>query len=437
MLSVIILSLLTSLSICQAEESEKPAEPFAFGDFTWMNGQNRQKKQNRLKNEYATFMAYVDTYINHTFSTPKDNVVTGSSTIGRNDEFQVNLATFGLETNYENVIGRVYYQTGSMLNLIQETDGTQNRGRNLSNDNLKNIREATVGYHFDSLNGINAEAGIFMSYMGLESYLTQENWSYQRSQVCEFTPFYFQGARLQIHPTDRFKIEPWLINGFQTYGKWNRAFGVGLSNSYRPTESLALVANFYYGSDQQNNPGRKRFHHDHSILSRYYNNPGAGFISKAAFSLNNHYGFENGGNDPIPTGTTTPFSGDAYFLGTSLSHRLWFNQDKMAFTLRGGYLLNQGRYLAITPVASTYANSWALPEEAGLRIWDITATWDLMPSDLVTFRFEYMHRHSNIPYFAGPQGTTSPDGWNGTPGAFTPDLQKQEDRVTLSAVFRI
>ena len=45
------------------------------------------------------------------------------------------------------------------------------------------------------------------------------DWNYQRSVVCEHTPFYFQGMRVQIYPSDRVKIEPWVMNGWQTYGR--------------------------------------------------------------------------------------------------------------------------------------------------------------------------------------------------------------------------
>jgi hypothetical protein len=62
---------------------------------------------------------------------------------------------------------------------------------------LKYIREAAGGYHFDVMHGLNVEAGIFMSYIGLESYVLNENWNYQRSLVCDFTPFYFQGREFR------------------------------------------------------------------------------------------------------------------------------------------------------------------------------------------------------------------------------------------------
>lgn len=167
-------------------------------DLGWINGQNRQTDFPLVlkdKNGVAilTGVAYLDTYINHDFNNPIDNTHTISSSIGRSNEFTLNLASVGIETNYRNIIGRIWLQYGQMASIIQDLDATTARGRNTSVNNLRNIREAAAGYHFNPWHGINVEMGIFMSYIGLESYMTQENWSYQRSMVCDFTPFYFFG----------------------------------------------------------------------------------------------------------------------------------------------------------------------------------------------------------------------------------------------------
>ena len=188
------------------QRAAKPA-PFAFGDFTWMNGQNRQKSQ-PLSNSFATVNLYLDTYYGYSFNKPRDDTIVGSGAVGRNTEWQINNATIGVETNYKNVLGKLTLQTGNQLAVTQDLDGTVNRGRNLSVINNKYIGEALGGYHFDKLDGINVQAGYFYSYIGLESYLLGENWNYNRSFLSDFTPFYFSGARVQIYPTDKIKIEP-------------------------------------------------------------------------------------------------------------------------------------------------------------------------------------------------------------------------------------
>ncbi|SJZ45568.1 outer membrane beta-barrel protein [Sediminibacterium ginsengisoli] len=421
----------------QAQTDSTAKVPFSGMDLSWINGQNRQQNyplvltDKKTGETILTGVAYLDAYYNYNFNNPKDKTHTNSSAIGRHNEFTLNMASLGVETNYKNVIGRLWLQFGQMGSIVQDGDGSVLHGRNTSVSNLKYIREAAAGYHFNKWYGVNVEMGIFMSYIGLESYVLNENWNYQRSLVCDFTPFYFTGARLQVYPSKKFKTELWLLNGWQTYNSWNQGIGVGSSNYYRPSENVQLVANFYYGKDTRNS-NRIRFHHDNSIVARYYRNAKNTGISQAAFSLNTHYGFQSG------DGVTAK---QQYMAGTSLANRIWFNKNKLALTLRGDVLTNPGTYLAFTPspvVPNDYTDAINADPKQKLNLGQFTTTFDVMPNDHVTFRLEYGYRAANVPYFAGPGGTTSPDGWADTPvGNWRPDLRKDESRVTVAVSFRL
>ncbi len=414
-----------------------PKIPFEGMDLSWINGQNRQTDfpltlKDKKGETIITGVAFLDAYYNYNFSKPKDNTQTISSSIGRTNEFTVNMASIGLESNYKNMIGRLWLQFGQMGSIVQDLDGTVTHGRNTSISNLKYIREAAAGYHFNKWYGINVEMGIFMSYIGLESYVLNENWCYQRSMPCDWTPFYFTGARIQAFPTKKFKTEIWLLNGWQSYNSWNQSLGFGNSNYYRPNENLQLVANFYLFGKDSRNSNRMRFHHDNSIVARYYHNKESKGISQAALSLNNHYGFQSGdGVKPK----------DQYFVGTSLANRVWFCKNKLALTLRGDYVTNPGLYLAFSPspVSNNAFNDELIANPGKkLQMFQGTATFDIMPNDFVTFRLEYGYRSANMPYFAGPGGTTSPDGWTDTQvGNWRPDLRKTENRITVAATFRL
>jgi hypothetical protein len=262
--------------------------------------------------------------------------------------------------------------------------------------------------------------------------MLQENWSYQRSLVCEMTPFYFSGASVQAYPTKTYKVELWLMNGWQTYSNFNQAVSVGSSNYYRPHENLQLVANFYLGRDTKNS-NRVRFHNDNSVVVRYFKNHTRKGISQAGASLNVHYGFQSG------DGVT---ANQQYMTGFALANRLWFLQNKLAMTLRVDGVTNPGLYLAATPSLVTpnaFTDAMANDPKKQLNIFQTTVTFDVMPNDYVTFRFEYGYRGSNVPYFAGPGGTTSPDGWSNTPipAGWQPDLRKSEHRLLFAMNFRL
>jgi hypothetical protein len=424
------------------EASSRPVKvPFEGYDMTWINGQNRQtdfplQLKDKSGNPFVTGVAFVDAYYNRNFNNPIDNTQTISSAIGRNNEITLNMISLGLDVSYRNIIGRVFLQYGQMGSIVQDLDGSVAHGRNTGISNLKYIREAAAGYHFDKWHGINVEAGIFMSYIGLESYVLNENWCYQRSMPCDFTPFYFSGARVQAFPSKTVKQEIWLLNGWQTYNGWNQALGIGSSTYWRPNTNLQLVANFYLaGRDTRNNPDVMRFHHDNSIVARYHNRPKSKGISQAAFSINNHYGFQTG---HLADGTEVK-SSQNYMLGTSVANRVWFAKNKLAVTLRGDYVKNPGAYLAFSPspVADNSFND-ALAAGKGLAMFQGTITLDIMPNDLFTFRLEGRYRDSSIPYFAGRGGTTSPDGWADTPiGTWRPDLVRSEPSLTAAVTIRL
>lgn len=421
------------IASAQPEEPTPPGEPAPFsGDYTWMNGQSRQKEQPLKAFDGAvTLTTYLDLNYAYSSNHPRDNTLTGSGSIGRTNEVQINLASIGVDLNYRNVIARVAVQYGNMLNIVQDLDGTVARGRSLTTNNLRYIREATAGYHFDALSGVNVEAGIFMSYIGLESYLLAENWNYNRSLVCDHTPFYFTGARAQVYVSPKVKVEPWVMNGWQSYGKWNNAPSMGTQLRWSPNESVTLFANFYGGTDTKGQEDRVRVHHDNSILVRYFDDPTSSFISKSAFSLNNHVGFESGGRDA--TGAKLPGPSDAHMVGTSLVHRTWFSHDHLAFAVRGELFSNPTAYLAQYPPPGFASGAGTRP----LQAWGLTGTIDLLPTDSFALRFEGMYRKSNVPYFAGSGGTTSPDGFQPTPEGYLPDAVKDQALFVIAANFRL
>lgn len=411
-----------------------PHTSFAGVDATWVNGQNRQTDFPLQYKDFLTAVAYVDAYYNYNFAKPIDHTQTISATMGRTNEVTLNMVSLGIESNYKNTIARIWLQTGNALHIVQEQDPSVTLGRNTGTGNLKFIREAATGYHFNKWYGINVEAGIFMSFVGLESFVMQENWCYQRAMVSEMTPFYFQGARIQINPTRHLQTQVWLLNGWQTYNSFQKAPGLGSSTYYRPNDNLQLVANFYLG---ESTPITKywRFHHDNSVNWRYYRAKRSGRkIAQAALSWNNHFGFET--YLPVPNHTI-----DNYMVGTSFANRIWFSDKKTALTLRADYVQNPGMYLSYYPGTNPadYQNALRLMDKPSVNVFQGVACFDWMPNDYFTFRIEYGYRKANLPYFAGRGGTTSSNGYTTDQSVkpFQSDLRTTEHRITFALSTRI
>jgi hypothetical protein len=442
----------TVVSELDAGQTSSPADhtpppaPFAFADFSWVPG-NAGASERPLSWGPFTGELRVDVAYNYDFSNPVDDTISGSSEVFRSGEFQLTQFGIGGDFFYKNVIARFMTQFGMYSQTTPRNDASAARGQWNLADAYRYVSEAYGGYHFDALDGINIEAGIFMSYIGLWSYYNFDNWTYQPSYVSSNTPWFFNGMRVQIFTSDKLKIEPWLINGWQAYGRFNEAPGVGGQILWRPTGWLSIVGNQYIGTDTLGNPARVRIHTDDSIMVKYYDHPGA-FLDKAAASLTLDAGCEWNGGVSCLGSSSAPAQ---FFLGMMAYNRLWFDRDLFGLTLGGGVIHNPGRYLVLMPPingATAYTGTPYFTENPGdpFVAWDTQATFDVMPSGYITFRFEYTHRAASVPYFAGRGGVTPPNGsgsWvnQGPPGSavpgWTPDLVKDEDRGTLAMLIKL
>jgi len=417
------------------------AEPFAFADWTWLTG-NPRTKEPAFDSKFFTpeIRADVDYIVD--FNHPKDDTIGGSSEVFRSSEVQLTQLGVGGDFHYDNVRARLMTQFGMYSQTQPRNDASPSRGQwNLSGA-YQYLSEAYGGYHFNALHGVNVDAGIFMSYIGLFSYYNFDNWAYQPSYVSSNTPWFFNGVRVQIFPSEKLKIEPWFINGWQSYGRFNNRPGVGGQILWRPNSKVSIVSNNYgVGADALGNPNRTRVHTDNSIQVKYYEHPER-FLDRMAFTLTGDAGCETGGGVSCTGNGKDPKQS---FLGYMAYNRWWFKKDLYGFTLGGGQINNPGRYLVLLPPINGATASTGTPyftENPGdpFKAWDASATFDYMPSQYITFRYEYNYRAANVPYFTGRGGITPAGGNTGNPAAivpgFTPDLRKDESRLNFAVLVK-
>jgi len=403
--------------------------PFAFGDFTWLNGAPRNK-DTVLDTKYFTPEVRFDTHFMEDFNQPIDHTIVGATESFRSGEIQIEQASVGGDFHWDNVRGRILFMEGLFATTTPRNDASSATGSSAGNTGgvgqwdlqsaYKYVSEAYGGYHFNVQHGLNIDGGIFVSYIGLFSYYNYDNWTYQPSYVSSNTPWFFNGVRIQWFPTNKLKIEPWIINGWQSYAKYNGHIGLGGQLLWEPREWFKLVANQYgYGEDNLGLPNTQRIHTDDSILVRYYNNPNSHNISKMAFTFTGDAGCQYGGGITCHNGANK-----SNFLGWMAYQRFWFDHDLFALTLGGGQMWNPGRYLTLLPPID---GAWAASGTPyftenpgqGAAMQDGTVTLQYMPKQYITWWAEWGFRHSDIPYFAGRGGVTPPGGNNGLPQYYT------------------
>jgi hypothetical protein len=394
------------------------------------------------------------------YNHPEDDTMVGSTEMYRSDEFQLEQASFGGDFRIQNTRGRILTMNGLFSQATVRNDASYNRGQWDLKDAYKYFSEAWGGYHWDVGHGLNVDAGIFVSYVGLFSYYNFDNWTYQPSYVSSNTPWFFNGVRIQYFPTDKLKIEPWIINGWQSYARYNGHGGLGGQVLWRPNKNWHFNFNDYgLGEDDAGYPGRSRVHADYSLQEKVYDNPKK-FIDKFAWTLTGDVGCEYGGGGPsfatsydpkygTAAGTLdqkghSPLQGDTdtynggvrchgsqaktgvpkqMFLGWMAYARIWAAHDRHAITIGGGEMNNPGRYLTLVPAINGATATSGTPyytENANDRgqMHDTTFTYDYMPSQFITFRLEQAYRFSDTPYWAGHGGVTPPGGNNGNPADY-------------------
>jgi len=431
--------------------AQQKGEPFENMDQTWQNGSDRRDSSVFKNMKYFSPSIMMDVNYTHSFENPNDNTVIGSTALTRNNEVTLSALHFGGDLNYQNARARFMTQFGTRSTVVPRNDLSPYRGQHQLANVYRYLSEAYVGYHINKWYGINIDAGMFMSYLGLNSYYQPENWEYQASFTSDNTPWFFNGVRIQIHPSKHLKIEPWIINGWQSYGMFNSMPGIGANITWMPNSNIKLLTNDYYGTDAANISARKRFHSDNSLLVRYYEKPFSRGISRMAFSLTGDIGFEKGGgvNGFNTSDSNRPAQ---YFASLMFYNRIWFCQNKFAWTVGGGFMTNPGRYLVLYPTgqasplpnpANPTQTEGAFPFSANpgdkFNGWDVSTNIDYLFNQSITARFEFVHRESSVPYFAGPGGVTSQTGYSTTPldPNWRPDLVKSENRIIIALLFRL
>jgi hypothetical protein len=429
-----------------AERLTKEA-PFP-GDWTWLNS-GGHNTDSPMATKYFTPEFRADANYTLDYNHPGDDSLGGSTETFRSDEWQLEQLSFGGDIRIDNVRGRFLTMNGMWATTTPRNDGSPNRGQWDLADAYRYISEGWGGYHWDVNHGLNVDAGIFVSYIGLFSYYNFDNWTYQPSFVSSNTPWFFNGLRIQWFPTKNLKIEPWIINGWQSYARYNGHGGLGGQILWRPKPYLDFVWNDYgLGEDDAGYPGRSRIHADYSAQVKVYDKPKQ-FLDKIAFTVTGDLGCEYGGGpasfatangalnpkgqSPL-TGTTDTYNGGVnchnnangkpkqMFAGWMMYNRYWFKKDLYAITLGGGQMNNPGRYLTLLPPingATAISGTPYFTENAGDRaqMHDGTITFDYMPSQFITFRLESGYRYSDVPYWTGKRG-----GFGGSGTGITPPL---------------
>jgi len=176
-----------------AEARVAKVEPFSDADWTWLDG-NPRTKEIFWDSKFFTPEIRADTVSVYDFNHPTDHSMGGSSELFRSQEVQLTQLGVGGDFHYDNVRARLMTQFGMYSATTPRDDPSPGHGQWDLVSTYRYLSEAYGGYHFDKLHGVNVDAGIFLSYIGLFSYYDFDNWAYQPSYVSANTPSFLRAC---------------------------------------------------------------------------------------------------------------------------------------------------------------------------------------------------------------------------------------------------
>ncbi|PKL76381.1 MAG: hypothetical protein CVV27_10565 [Candidatus Melainabacteria bacterium HGW-Melainabacteria-1] len=179
---------------------------------------------------------FVDTYYAWDFNRPHDRERAFTTQPLRHNEFSLNLGLIEASYESEHVRGHFGLQTGSYVqsNLAAEPPL------------LQPIFAASGGVRL--WDGIWLDAGVMPSHIGAEAILSADNWTYSRSLVADYSPYFETGVKLS-GSWGNISAAALLLNGWQNIQDNNASKALGTQLSWQANEHLSLNWSSFAGNE--------------------------------------------------------------------------------------------------------------------------------------------------------------------------------------------
>lgn len=241
----------------------------------------------------VVFGGYVDTYYAYDHNEPPGRDRIFGTQPARHNEFNVNLVYLDARINTPRLRGRLALQAGT---AVQSNYATEPRIGVVSGDSLsRHIQEAVVGYRVSDKLWI--DGGIFFSHIGLESWISRDNWTYTRSMAAEFSPYYQSGVKASYQWTEVISTQLHVLNGWQNISENNGNKALGLQVAYVASDRFSLTYNNFLGNQVD-------------TRWRYFNDWVAkiGLSDKLQVAAVLDFGFERGATEGAPSSAWQSYS---------------------------------------------------------------------------------------------------------------------------------
>src|SRR5262249_25814102 len=131
-----------------APATSEPAAPFAYADWTWLNG-NPRNKDVVWDSKFFTPEIRLDANFISSLNHPRDDSLGGSTETFRSNEVQIEQISLGGDFHWDNVRARMLTMAGMFGVTTPRNDASPGRGQWDLRGAYKYFSEANGGYHFN------------------------------------------------------------------------------------------------------------------------------------------------------------------------------------------------------------------------------------------------------------------------------------------------
>lgn len=212
----------------------------------------------------VAFGGFVDAYYAYDFDRPPQLDRAFTTQAARHNEFNINLAFLEARLSSDRFHGRVAAQWGTS---VQANYAGEPRVGSVSGPDVSRfIQEAYMGVKLART--LWVDGGVFFSHIGNETWISRDSWTYTRSLIAEYTPYYEAGVRTTWQATPRLLATGVVVNGWQNISETNSDKAVGIRLDYAARPSLTLSYDNFIGNEAPDT-ARARLRTFHEVIAKY------------------------------------------------------------------------------------------------------------------------------------------------------------------------
>jgi hypothetical protein len=187
--------------------------------------------------DFITYSAYADAYFAHDFNHLPTRYRPYTTQPYYTDEPALNLGYVDARIDSDTYRGRLAMQYGSSViaNYADE-----------SKEFFRYFQEAYAGLKLSER--LTVDAGIFFSHIGMESWISRDDWNLTRSLIAENSPYYQSGVRAQYTASESLSAQVLLLRGWQNISN-DQPLALGTQVAWKATSSTSLYHNLFVGNE--------------------------------------------------------------------------------------------------------------------------------------------------------------------------------------------